>query len=350
MNFLIHTGPGIGDMAQKLPMAKAIKLQFPDSQIDFLMKASEPIRNLNLQIIEAQNYVNNLYWYNVNDKLQCLKLLLQLRHNHYDYGFVRDGGMKVVSEIPSLWIFRIMRWGGCKKLVGFLKNYVDIFADVPERAHFIERDKLTLKAIGINQDLDPLTIDQSKTDLTYFNSFDRLRNSENIIALSVGTNDYSWTENGNTIIYDVKSWHYEKWLELALELTNLGYDVILMGGKKEKQSFNEKNISIPDNPKIFNFIGNTTLKQSLGVLSKCSLVVGAEGGMMHCAAALGIKTLTVFGGSDYKIWTPVNGDIISLNLDCSPCFSTAKAAHCNNHKCLDNISVKMVLDKIKSLL
>lgn len=80
------------------------------------------------------------------------------------------------------------------------------------------------------------------------------------------------TENGRTIWYDVKSWAYDKWRELE-----------------------EKNIFMPEEERIFNFIGQTTVRQSLTILSTCSLAAGAE---LHCASGLGVKTLTVFGGPD----------------------------------------------------
>lgn len=346
MNFLINTGPGIGDMLQKLPMARAIKEEYPDAVIDFIMAGNAANFKINMQILECQHYVRRLYWYNSAEKLHCAKLLFQLRFNHYDYGFIRDGGMTLDRSVPSFWIFRIMRWSGCKKLVGFLNEHVDIYVDVPDRAHYLERDSLTLSAIGIKRGLKSDNIDISLTDKSILAD---IKTSGKIIALSVGTNKYSWTENGKKIIYDVKSWSYSKWFTLAEELVKHGYSVILLGGRKEAEEISEQGINIPEDENIMNFIGRTSLKQSLALLSISSLAVGAEGGMLHCAAGMGIKTLTIFGGSDYKQWTPAGGEIVNLFYDCSPCYSTKRAAGCKYHKCLENISVKMVLDKILSL-
>lgn len=350
MNVLINVGPGIGDILQKLPMASAVKAQYPDANIDFLMWANDPQNvKLNEQILECQNYVRNLYWYNVEYKLQCVKLLFQLRRNHYDFGFVRDGGLLQVKGFkPSFWIFRIVRWGGAKKVVGYMKDYVDIFADVPETAHFIERDRITLDAAGFTAPMTMKTIDESKLDFSFENC-DRLRESERVIALSVGTNSYIWTDNGITTVYDVKSWAYEKWVELSLMLAEKNIDVVLLGGNKEKRELEEKKISFPENNHIFNFIGRTNIKQSLAILSLCSFAVGAEGGMMHCASGLGVKTLTVFGGSDYRRWTPAGGDIVNLYLDCAPCFATKRGVYCKYHKCLEGIDVDMVFKRIMEL-
>ena len=349
MNFLIHTGPGIGDILQKLPMASAIKEQYPDSNIDFIICGSPKNYEIDMQILECQKYVRNLYWYRFDYKFQCAKVLLQLRKNHYDFGFVKDGGMMTVSAKPSFWIFRIMRWGGVKKIVGFIRDYVDIYADVPEFANFIERDRLTLNAAGINAPMKLKTIDESKADFNFENC-EKLRGKK-IIAFSVGTNPCPWkNDDGTTIMYDVKSWSYKKWRELALRLAEKNIDVALIGGKQEQKAMSEKNITIPENPHIFNFVGKTSIKQSLALLSLCSLVVGSEGGMIHCASGLGIKTLIIFGGTDYRIWTPPQGEYISLNLDCSPCYTTKRAAECKYHRCLEEIDVETVFNRIVNMI
>ena len=346
MKVLIHTGSGIGDMAQKLPMARALKEEYPDAQIDFLMKGTGSSWNVNKNIIECQRYVRNLYWYNVANKIHCAKLLFQLMLNHYDIGFVRDAGIMVDNSAPSYWICRIMRWSGCKKIVGLMPRGVDVFVELPERTHYLERDRLTLKAIGIDREMNANTIDISLTDRSILSS---VQTSRKIIALSVGTNSYEWTKDGRTVIYDVKSWAYDKWLSLAPELVRHGHEVILLGGRKELNEMHERNINIPESEHIMNFIGRTSLKQSLALLSASTLVVGSEGGMMHCAAAMGIKTLTLMGGSDYLQWRPAGGEIINLNYDCAPCFATSRASECDYHKCLENISVEMVLEKISGL-
>ena len=348
MNFLVYTASGIGDVVQKLPLASAIKAQYPDANIDFFMGGPPSVLPINNQILECQHYVRNIYWYINTHKLHFIKLLFQLRANHYDMGIIIYRGTVLVGRKPTMWVFRLMRWGGVKKIAGYVRDQVDIFADVPEFLHYIERDRLTLSAAGITAPMQTVTLDKSKADFG-FEGYEKLRQAKKIIAFSVGTNVYPWTTNGKTIMYDVKSWAYGKWIELAVKLSGRGYDVVLLGGKKEQAEMAEGNYMIPENEHIFSFVGRTTVKQSLALLSMCSLVVGAEGGMMHCAAALGVKTLTIFGGSDPRIWTPIGGEIIRLHPECAPCFSTSRAAECTYHKCLEDVTVDIVLDRIMSM-
>ena len=43
MKYIIHTGPGIGDIIQFLSMARAIKENDPDARVDLLMRGSDKV-------------------------------------------------------------------------------------------------------------------------------------------------------------------------------------------------------------------------------------------------------------------------------------------------------------------
>ncbi|MBU5477622.1 glycosyltransferase family 9 protein [Eubacterium sp. MSJ-13] len=348
MHYIIHTGPGIGDIIQFLSMARGIKENDPKARVDLLMRGSAKILALNNQILECQNYVNKLYWYSSKDIRQDIKLLSELLNNRYDYGFVRIGS---VSGEPSLWIYRIMRLARCKKIVGYGTDKVDIAVDIPQHSHYLERNRLLLNAIGIKGRDDAISIDESKLDKSWLNKLD-IYDGDKIVGLSLGTNSMVWKENGRDIEYDVKSWPYEYWLKLTKQLIELGYKVILIGGIKERNELSEKNIVFPKHNKLIDLVGKTSIKESLTIINRISLLVGAEGGMMHCASAVGTTTLTIFGGSDYKIWNPGgnHSEIINLYLECAPCFCTSQGAHCDNHRCLEKITPEMVLDKIIKMI
>lgn len=347
MNYIIHTGPGLGDMIQFISMARAIKETYPDAQVDFLMCADKNIWKLNMQIIELQKYVDNLYWYNKKDIKHDFKVIEELKKNKYDVGFVRIGNVKGKS---SLWIYRIMRLVGCKKIVGTGTSKVDKEIVVPERSHYLKRNEMLLDAVGIKGRHDAISIDKDVADINWLNKL--VNEKETVITLSVGTNAMVWNENGKKIIYDVKSWDYSRWIELAERLATDKFRVILIGGKKEKKEILDLNIDIPNCNNIINLIGETSIKESFSILIRSQLVVGSEGGMMHCASAVGTPTLTIMGGSDYKMWNPggENSEMVNMYLECSPCFCTSRGAHCKEHECLNKISVRNVYDKCKSIL
>lgn len=347
-SILIHVGPGIGDMMQGLPMARDIKKAYPDARIDFIMRGTPSFYKIDSEILECQNFVNHLYWYSFDKILHCCKLIFQLLcAGRYDYGIVRVGS---VTGSKSLWIYRMMRLLRCKTIIGSGHDKVDILVD-DTGLHYLELHSRFVRAMGIESHptavslkVEDIHIDDSLKKITYPNSV--------TIGMSVGSNPMKWVENGITTMYDVKSWPYSKWTQLSLELSEMGYTIFLFGGPKEKKEMSAEGVEVPSRNNIFNYIGATSIKESLYLVNKCDLMIGAEGGMMHTASAFGIQTLTIFGGTSPQKWNPggIDSPIVYLNCPCAPCYGTAKAAKCEEHKCIKGITVEMVKSKVESIL
>lgn len=342
---LIFTGPGIGDMMQHFPMARDIKERYPNARVDFVFRGNKSKFQLNRQIFECQEYADNLFWYSSKTIFHDLKLLCMfLFTKRYDYGFVR---FENVSGYVSLWPLRIMKIARCRVIIeSGLKgvgNYVE-----EKGLHYLELHAKWLEAAGIPGRINAKVLNRNKLDNSLSESLLRT-DGHKIIGLSLGTNSMEWIEKGETVTYDVKSWPYDRWMDLAERMSLSGYVVLLLGGSKEEREMRRDGIRIPTSARIYNFVNKTAIKQSLSLVSKCDLMVGAEGGLMHSASALGIRTLTIFGGSDPKIWNPggTKSAYISMRSDCAPCFATARAAHCKEHKCLNDITVEIVEKKIK---
>lgn len=347
MNYLIHSGPGLGDIIQFLSMARAIKEQDKEAKVDLLIRGSDRIQKLNQQIIDCQDYVDQLYWYSSKAFMHDLSLIHNLRENHYNYGFVRIGN---VTGEKSLWVYRIMRICGCEELIGYGTDKLDVIVDIPEGTHYLKRNELLLKPLGLKGRKNAIALNPAKLDMDWVKA-KRLPNDRKMIGLSLGTNSMTWIEAGETIVYDVKSWPYNNWRRLTQLLVQEGYSVVLFGGKKEESEIQKESICFPHSDKVVNLVGKTSIRESLSAINQCMLMIGAEGGMMHCASSLGIRTLTIFGGSDYRVWNPggENSPILNLHLDCAPCFCTRKGAYCQNHRCLSEITPEMVLVRIHEM-
>jgi heptosyltransferase-2 len=82
------------------------------------------------------------------------------------------------------------------------------------------------------------------------------------------------------------------------------------------------------------------------LLSLADTVVSNDSGLMHVAAALNKKTIAIYGSSDPGFTPPLNAkaQIVSLNLDCAPCFKReCPLGHTN---CLTGIAPEQVLGHI----
>jgi ADP-heptose:LPS heptosyltransferase len=107
---------------------------------------------------------------------------------------------------------------------------------------------------------------------------------------------------------------------------------------------------MPNGISIKNLCSKTDLLTLKAVLENCDLLLSVDTGIMHIAAATGIKIVSLHGGHTWTESTrPMSHQAISLcsYLDCSPC-STAVCP--NNLKCLSDISDEEIVEKILFLL
>jgi ADP-heptose:LPS heptosyltransferase len=83
---------------------------------------------------------------------------------------------------------------------------------------------------------------------------------------------------------------------VAAEIESAGRTIILLGGKEERETSEKLGL------KAVNWVGETTIRESLAVLSQLSLMIGGDTGLMHMAAAVSCPTVTVFGPTPLEKW------------------------------------------------
>ena len=71
-----------------------------------------------------------------------------------------------------------------------------------------------------------------------------------------------------------------------------------------------------------NLIGKTTLAELMDRLGECTLLLTNDTGTMHLAAALGVRTVAVFGSTEPQLTAPLGPGhrILRHQVECSPCF------------------------------
>jgi len=144
---------------------------------------------------------------------------------------------------------------------------------------------------------------------------------------------------------DLRRWKIEKYVELAKELIDNNYSVILTGSENDDwaSDFFSK-LEVTD------LIGKTSLSDLIYLLNKASVVVTHDTGILHLAKLSNIKIIALFGPVNPKerIGVRENVDLIwgGINLPCSPCYDGKNFADCKNNICMNNISVSEVISKI----
>ena len=117
-----------------------------------------------------------------------------------------------------------------------------------------------------------------------------------------------------------KRWPAAHFAALARMLASAGYAIWLFGSPKDHAVAEEIAQLAPGLCR--NLCGATALGQAVDLLALADLVVCNDSGLMHVAAALDRPLVALYGSSSPGFTPPLSdqADILSLNLDCSPCF------------------------------
>ncbi|MCU0606433.1 MAG: glycosyltransferase family 9 protein [Candidatus Edwardsbacteria bacterium] len=96
------------------------------------------------------------------------------------------------------------------------------------------------------------------------------------------------------------------------------------------------------------------LRQKLGLLAACRLFIGANTGLTHCAAALGVPTLELAGPTDPAVYGALGRRVAVVRggAACAPCYRSGNRYGCRRRPapCMESITVGRVLAAAESLL
>ncbi|HTY08115.1 MAG TPA: lipopolysaccharide heptosyltransferase II [Candidatus Edwardsbacteria bacterium] len=139
-----------------------------------------------------------------------------------------------------------------------------------------------------------------------------------------------------------KRWPAARWIELGRRLKDAGARVLIFGSLDESRLCKEIERNIGTT--AVSLAGGTDLRQSAALIAHCVAFVTNDTGVMHLAAAVGTKTMALFG-STKPAWTRPWGAghaVLYAHEPCSPCYQrTCRFGHYN---CLNKLTVDSVWD------
>lgn len=152
----------------------------------------------------------------------------------------------------------------------------------------------------------------------------------------------------------LKQWGAQRFADAAARLIETGFTVVLLGGPGDVEL--GQIVQARCNGKCINFVGETSLSEMAGLLSRCGAFLGNDAGPMHVASALGLATVGVFGSScwhQFGPWAPRHAVVVH-ELNCSPCneHTRNRCDICIYGKpvCLHQITVDEVLNALLTII
>ncbi len=142
--------------------------------------------------------------------------------------------------------------------------------------------------------------------------------------------------------WETKLWKDDRFVELAKRVASKkGIPAVLIGNASDKAALEAIKNKIGE--RAVNLSGQTDLSELAAVLKMSRFAVAVDSGPMHLAAAVGTRTVALFGPTaPWRTGPWGGGHIIVRKGLCSPCFKKK----CPEPKCMDDITVDEVMGAI----
>jgi lipopolysaccharide heptosyltransferase II len=331
----------IGDVIMTTPLLDVIKQSYPDARITYITgtwsKAIAEHHPAVDAIIDCGS-VGIPGRYKLHD---YLKLVRQLRSQHYDLAFVLDRS-PMLTLLP--WLAGVACRVGPDSLGrGFsLTDRVQVSADPTQLQHQAEIYLDLARAIGLHSDHPRM----------HFIPTEQERQS---IYPASGKQIAVFAGGGSNPGMDLtsKRWPIASYQALTARLVHeLDLQVLLIGGESDK-ALNQQllaGIDVPDGS-VVNLAGKTSFGQTAAQIESCILFIGNDSSPMHLAAAVGTPVIAIFGPTSPTEYGPYPLDdpqhiAIWHHPTGQPCFFLGKMQSCANCTCMQSVTVDDVWDAV----
>jgi ADP-heptose:LPS heptosyltransferase len=152
-----------------------------------------------------------------------------------------------------------------------------------------------------------------------------------LIALHVGAS------------HEVNRWDPERFGKLARELTRRGMSVVVTGTSHER-SLVERVLACAGSSNLYDLCGRLDLRTLAALYERCTAVVVGDTGPLHLAAAVGTRTIALFGAADPVRTGPRGAGhrVLRVPLDCVPCRARQCLRTDRPRACMEDLTVEAV--------
>ncbi len=352
-HILIINPFGIGDCLFTTPLIGSLKTAFPGSTIDYwcnqrVAELLRPDKRLSSVIGCSRGDLKKTFGRSWTQGMrQVFSLLRWLRRKRYDAVFDfsldhRYGFVCKLLKIPRRIGFNYRNRGR------FLTDRIDI--DGYNDKHVVEYYLDLLRFIGIEPAQKTLSVafsDAARAKAAILLARATAGNNT-IVGIAAGAGE-SWGKNAS-----LKHWPALRFAQLAQELIDTtGCSIVLLGSPAEVPIADVIRCSMTRRP--IDLVGKTTLSELAAVLSRLSVLVTNDGGILHLGVAAGCATVSVFGPVDPAVYGPYPPSgrhrVVSAPLECRPCYRSFKLLRCaRERECILSVGVDEIRQQVSALI
>ncbi len=327
---------GIGNMVMSLPMINAARRELAGSTIMVLAQNEVMLSLLGEDSRFIKISMDDPRYRGFFGKVSLLKIIRQQA----------PGAFVTAIPAPSLrsGLLAFLSGAGvriCEKKYANALFNVRLAGDDGYR-HFIHRNMDLLKPLGIEGKEAGFGIRPSATDQARAGDFldkNNIFRDKPVIGIHPGSG------------MALRRWPEERFIAIGKELAAQGFPMIIFGGPEEAGLAGRVAEGI--GPGACRYLSGESFGTTLALIGSCGLFISNDSGLAHCASALGVPTVVIFGPVDPEVYghTAANVRIIKKQTDCGPCYDSSHRLRCKMpvQRCLD-ISVVMVLEAARKMM
>ncbi|MEQ1887098.1 MAG: lipopolysaccharide heptosyltransferase II [Bryobacteraceae bacterium] len=144
-----------------------------------------------------------------------------------------------------------------------------------------------------------------------------------------------------------KQWIPEHFAEAAnIIAAQTGASIAIFGSKDERE-LATRIASLIQAP-VRNFAGETSLAEFVDLAAACRLYLTNDSGGMHIASALGVPTVAIFGATNHITTGPTGplARVVRETVECAPCLKRECPI---DHRCMTRVSAQRVANEALQL-
>ncbi len=319
VKFLIIRFSSIGDIVLTTPVVRNLKQQCEGAEIHYLTKLQY------VDLLKDNPYIDKIY---TLDK-SLSQVVAQLRKEHYNY---------VIDLHKNL---RTLRVKNKLRKISFSFNKLN-------------KEKWLVVNLKINKLPDIHIVDRYMQTVSYFIDENDMQGLDYFIPEKdiVDINEFPESHSKQYIAFAIGAQHFTKRLPMNKIIdicTLLDMPVVLLGDKFD--AITGEKIAKQLGSKIYNACGKYNLNQSASIVQQAHLVISHDTGLMHIAAALKKKIISVWGNTIpefgmYPYLSDKNSAIVEVtDLKCRPCSKIGfKKCPKKHFKCMNDIDTQKIAE------
>lgn len=330
----------IGDVVLSLPAILAVRERFPKAHIALMTRpTTQPL-------VEGNPLIDEVipYFYEKKGRHRSVvgnfRFIYEIIRRKFDIVFILN---------PSLRSYLVPFCAGIPYRVGFKSWPFLLTHSAEDRRHEGKRHEAeytldVVRAFGVEapaakKNILPVTHNVSLKISWILEKFSCKAN-DRILAIHPGASCIS------------KKWPKERFAQLGKKiLTSTPYRLAIVGGKEEVDL--GKYLASEWGETAIDLTGKLDLKELAAFLKRCELLISNDSGPVHVAAAVGTRTISIFGRNQSGLsparWKPLGEGhaVIQKDVGCVVCL----AHRCTiDFECLKAVTVEEVFVMAKKML